>query len=116
MYTCGGSGSTQVTSSFLSSMPLGGHVRRSDSPGVGTYDPYNVENLSGSRSSRQGTSAFAGANKSRAGTGKSSATGDHVGPGSYEFDQSSIANQLAASINPRLPAFNSSSVRYSADN
>ena len=115
MYTCGSSASTQVTSSFLSSMPLGGHVRRSDSPGVGSYDPHNVENLSGSRGSRQGTSAFAGSNNGRGRTDKRSATGDGVGPGSYEFDQSSISNKLAASINPRLPAFNSAALRYSAD-
>ena len=107
MYSCGSPASTQVTSSFLSAMPLGGHVRKSDTPGVGEYEPNNVEGFNASKS---GMSMFAGSLKSRSVSSRS-ATGDHVGPGSYELEQRSIRKQMEASTNPRLPAFGSSSMR-----
>jgi hypothetical protein len=33
--------STRVSSSFLSSVPNGQHVRKSDTPGAGSYDPHD---------------------------------------------------------------------------
>ena len=38
LYACGNA-STRVTSAFKSSVPLGAHVRKIDTPGAGTYDP-----------------------------------------------------------------------------
>lgn len=110
MYSCGSTASVQVTSSFLSASPLGGHVRKSDTPGVGEYEPNAVANKS---FSREGQSMFAGSLKSRSVSSRS-ATGDHVGPGSYELEQSSIQKQMEGSANPRLPGFGSSSIRARA--
>lgn len=107
MYSCGNA-STQVTSSFLSSTPLGGHVRKSDTPGVGEYEPSPIANKS---FTREGSAVFAGSATSRGGDTRRAATGDHVGPGSYDLEQSSIQKQMAAATNPRLPGFGSSSIR-----
>ena len=83
MYSCGNS-STQVTSSFRSSVPLGGHVRRSNTPGVGEYDPTPV--LRKSPSKEGSSSMFAGAQNSRS-VSSSSSTREHVGPGEdYDDD------------------------------
>ena len=105
LFSC--ASSKGMTSSFASATPLGGHVRKSDTPGVGEYEPRQAN---GYHSKRDGSSAFSGSNKSRS-LNANSTTGEHVGPGSYESDQKSLQNQLAAKINPRLPAFGSSSVR-----
>jgi len=112
MYACGNS-STQVTSSFLSAMPLGGHVRKSETPGVGEYNPNHAEGLARS-ASKEGSSMFAGAMKSRS-VSSFSTTGEHVGPGSYELSGKSIEARMRQSSNPRLPGFGSSSVRASPD-
>jgi len=92
-------------------MPLGGHVRKSHTPGVGEYEPNQVASKS---FSREGSSMFAGSLKSRSGSSFST-TGEHVGPGSYEQEQKSIETRMKQSSNPRLPAFASSSVRASPD-
>jgi hypothetical protein len=107
MYSCGNS-STQVTSSFRSSVPLGGHVRRSNTPGVGEYDPTPV--LRKSPSKEGSSSMFAGAQNSRS-VSSSSSTREHVGPGSYDLDHDSITKKMAVGANPRSPAFGSASVR-----
>lgn len=112
LYTCGNA-TTRVTSSFLSAVPLGGHVRKSDTPGVGEYDPDHVDGAARSVS-KAGSSMFAGSIKSRA-VSSYSTTGEHVGPGSYELQQSSIEERMKQSNNPRLPAFGSSAVRSSPD-
>ena len=106
LYSCGSS--AQITSSFMSSTPLGGHVRKSETPGAGEYSPQQVEG--GSARKGGGTSAFAGSTQSRGASGFS-ATGANVGPGSYEVEQSSLYQQMLTKTNSRLPAFGSSSVR-----
>jgi len=110
LYSCGNA-STQVTSSFMSAMPLGGHVRKSHTPGVGEYEPNQVAAKS---FSREGSSMFAGSLKSRS-VSSFSTTGEHVGPGSYELQSGSIEKRMNQTSNPRLPAFGSSSVRSSPD-
>ena len=107
LYSCGNA-STQVSSSFLSSVPLAGHIRKSHTPGVGEYDPTLVESKQFSRA--EGSAAFAGSLKSRSSAGATT-TGENVGPGSYELEQTSIREQMADSVNPRLPGFGSSSIR-----
>ena len=106
LYSTGNS-STQVTSSFRSSQPLGAHVRKSDTPGVGSYDPHGMGEQTKSASS---SPMFAGSNKSRS-VSSFSTTGEHVGPGSYELEQGSINSRMLATKNERLPGFLSSSVR-----
>ena len=106
LYSCGSM--AQITSSFMSATPLGGHVRKSDTPGAGEYDPKVPDTGSGRKDG--GTSAFTGAVRSRGASGFS-ATGENVGPGSYEVEQSSLYHQMVANTNTRLPAFGSSSVR-----
>ena len=111
MYSCGNA-STQVTSSFLSAMPLGGHVRKSSTPGVGEYEP---EKMGSKNHARDGAShMFAGGVKSRS-MASSSASGTNVGPGSYDLEAETLSRKGLSSANPRLPAFGSSSVRMRED-
>jgi len=116
MYSCGKAGQG-MTSSFRSSSPLAGHIRKSSTPGVGSYDPHkgqSQESLLSSQSaksmSKDGSSMFAGVGPARIVKG-SGMTGDHVGPGSYELDASSLKRSMQDKLNPRLPAFGSSNPR-----
>ena len=110
LYATGkGSQSARGSSNFLSSVPLGGHIRKSDTPGVGEYNA-DTSLLSKSQSARGSSPMFAGSPMSR-GVSSHSATGTHVGPGSYELEGNSIASKAIKARNPRLPGFNSSSVR-----
>ena len=109
LYACGRA-SQATTSSFLSASPLAGHIRKSDTPGVGEYDPNDKERFQKKSFSKEGSPMFAGSLKSRS-AAINTATGEHVGPGSYELEQRSIGHKMTASINPRLPGFMSSSVR-----
>ena len=114
LYATGkGSQSARGSSSFLSATPLGGHVRKSDTPGVGEYN-FTSPLLSKSASAKSGSHMFAGGATSR-GASSHSTTGTHVGPGSYELDGNSIASKAVKAKNPRLPGFNSSSVRNSPE-
>ena len=106
LFGCGTS--TPCTSSFASATPLGGHVRKSDTPGAGEYDPKEIEGGTGRKDG--GTAVFAGTSRPRGASGFS-ATGEAVGPGSYEVEQTSLHHQMVSKINHRLPPFNSSSVR-----
>ena len=93
----------------MSASPLGGHIRKSDTPGVGEYNAY--DGLLSKSASKSGVSPmFAGSSGTR-GSNKTSATGTHVGPGSYELEGNSIHQKMAKRINPRSPGFGSSSVR-----
>ena len=107
MFSCGSSGSVHVTSSFMSAQPLGGHIRKSDTPGVGEYEPNMVASKSFGSA---GSAMFAGSLK-RGSAANRSATGEHIGPGSYELDKDSLQTKLEGLINPRLPGFGSSSKR-----
>jgi hypothetical protein len=107
MFSCGSSGSVHVTSSFMSAQPLGGHIRKSDTPGVGEYEPNMVASKSFGSA---GSAMFAGSLK-RGSAANRSATGEHIGPGSYELDKDSLQKKLEGLINPRLPGFGSSSKR-----
>ena len=109
LYSCG-HGSHQVTSAFMSAIPLGGHIRKSDTPGVGEYDPSDKERFSKKSFTKEGSYMFASSAKSRGSAG-STTTGENVGPGSYDLKAESIAARASASVNPRLPGFGSSSVR-----
>ena len=110
LYSCGHA-ATQVTSSFLSASPLAGHIRRSDTPGIGEYDPNDKIRFQSKQFSTAGASAvFTGATKSRSASGATT-TGEHIGPGSYDLDHGSIEHRANTSTNPRLPGFLSSSVR-----
>lgn len=93
-------------------MPLAGHIRRSDTPGVGEYNPHGDDSADLKKSfSKDGSSMFAGSSGRARSDGKKTTTGENVGPGSYELDKGSIANRAAERTNPRIPGFGSSSVR-----
>ena len=109
LFSCGRN-SQQVTSAFMSSVPLGGHVRNSDTPGVGEYDTNDKERFQSKSFTKQGSHMFAGAAKSRS-LAANSATGKDIGPGSYELSSGSIEQRMAKTTNTRLPGFGSSSVR-----
>ena len=94
----------------MSAVPLGGHIRKSDTPGVGEYEPSDKERFSPKSFTKEGSYMFAGTAKGR-GSAATTTTGEHVGPGSYELKAGSIAARMNTSVNPRLPGFGSSSVR-----
>lgn len=109
LYSCGRN-SQAATSSFMSAVPLGGHIRKSDTPGIGEYDPNDKERFHSKGFSKEGSYMFAGAAKGRSSTAAST-TGEHIGPGSYELGAGSIHYKMMGGVNPRLPGFGSSSVR-----
>jgi len=109
LYSCGNN-SQQVTSAFMSAVPLGGHIRKSDTPGVGEYEPNDRERFSPKSFTKEGSYMFAGSAKGRS-SATNTMTGEHVGPGSYELGAGSIAQKMTGAVNPRLPGFGSSSVR-----
>lgn len=102
----------------MSALPLGGHIRKSDTPGIGEYNPDAgsiASKLSSSKSlSKDGMSMFAGSARGRSSAAQTT-TGQHIGPGSYDLQHSSIRAKMEASTNPRLPGFGSSSVRAGPD-
>ena len=100
-----------MTSSFSSAVPLGGHVRKSETPGVGAYNPHGSELL---KSPSEGSCAFAGSSGKSRSLGQRSTTGETVGPGSYDVERGTIKQKMEAKTNPRLPGFASSSVRGEA--
>ena len=109
LYSCGsGASSARGSSSFLSAQPLGGHIRKNDNPGVGEYNPH--DGMFSKSTSKSGSPMFAGSASSR-GVNSNSTTGEHVGPGSYELEGNSMNQKMLKAKNPRLPGFNSSSVR-----
>jgi len=118
MYSCGKSG-PQMSSSFRSSSPLAGHIRKSSTPGVGSYDPnegMSQPNLLSSRSaksySKDGSSMFAGVGlKSRTKMANTQSTSKDVGPGTYEQEHGTLLRDAVDKNNPRLPPFASSSSR-----
>jgi len=122
MYTCG-KNSVGMSSAFRSSSPLGGHVRKSTTPGVGSYEPndaqtqrQNLSSQSAKSFSKDGSSMFAGVGvTSRSRSSNSAATGKDVGPGTYASDQGTILREAVEKHNPRLPAFGSSSTRQGPD-
>ena len=121
MYACGRD-SSPMTSSFRSSTPLGGHVRRSTTPGVGSYDPHEAQgspDVLSSRSaksySRDGSSMFAGVGVNQRMKMSSSTTSKDVGPGSYESDFGTVLREVVEKHNPRLPPFASSSAQRTED-
>ena len=109
LYGCG-AGAPSATSSFRSSSPLAGHIRRSTTPqdiGPGFYDPKEVE-------SKQGRSSW-GQGKSERNRQLASQTGELIGPGTYNADQKTIANRMRKNENRRGPGFNSSTPRIERD-
>ena len=122
MYSCGKSGPS-MSSSFRSSSPLGGHIRKSSTPGVGSYDPGTPSaqpELLSSKSpkslSKDGSSMFAGVGVSaRSRNPNTCATGKDVGPGTYEQDNATLLREAVEKHNPRLPPFASSSKRPDLD-
>ena len=106
LYACGRAGRC-VTSSFRSASPLGGHVRESSTPGVGSYhtEPARLRGLS-----RHGHASFAGPSLRPAGLGTEK-TPPSVGPGAYDTAASDIYTRFSQRCNPRLPGFASSEPR-----
>ena len=99
----------------MSSQPLGGHVRRAETPGVGVYNPENPNHMKRSPSKEGiGSSMFAGSTRNRSAVTKTT-SGEHVGPGTYETDANSLQKKLEKMINPRAPGFGSSSTRDKED-
>lgn len=109
--------STQVSSSFKSNLPLAGHIRKSDTPGVGTYDPVARQDNLGGSMSKAGQSMFAGAHRQHADLADTNRTDVGVGPGTYdpEGPKASIYDKAIKARNARLPGFNSSAPRYDDD-
>jgi hypothetical protein len=109
LYSCG-HGGHGGTAAFRSALPLGGHIRKSDTPGIGEYDPNDKARFMKTSFSKSGSPMFAGSLKSRSASTRST-TGEHIGPGSYDLENNSINHKMMSSVNPRLPGFGSSSVR-----
>lgn len=105
-----GSGSAAAgTSSFKSALPLGGHIRKSFTPGIGTYDTTSAGSISSPARgtySKEGMSMFA-ATSARQGLADTKRTEAHVAPGSYDVG-GSLGDEAKAAANPRLPGFQSS--------
>ena len=107
-----------MTSSFSSGLAgSAGHIRKATTPptvGVGSYDvdkgpmAQTVSSASGTYS-KEGMSMFAGTVSRRSMAEKR--TEPHVAPGSYDHTRRSIEGKMKASLNPRLPGFNSSTPR-----
>jgi len=125
IYACGRpvNGSVKIRSSFQSELPLGGHVRKSLTPGVGTYYPHASPDHVQARSmvkpfhsySARGSSMFAGAGpRSRTSLSDelASRTAKSIGPGAYDLSPGSIQAKIAKS-NKRLPGFGASAPRKS---
>ena len=121
LYQCGSDqASIRVRSSFQSEMPLGGHIRKSTTPGVGEYEttvgPMGKSmNLPSRSFSKEGHSMFASntpANKSLADTGRTDA---HVSPSSYDLSRYTMKGKLRETTNSRLPGFKSSAPRFEYD-
>ena len=66
----------------MSAIPLGGHIRKSDTPGVGEYDPSDKERFSKKSFTKEGSYMFASSAKSRGSAGYTDNGGDsHAPPG-----------------------------------
>ena len=109
--------STGVSSAFRSALPLGGHVRKSTTPGVGEYDAHTYERTasapllrSAHNYSKDGSSMFASSSQRRS-LADTTRTDERVGPGAYDLERCSIKENLETSTNPRLPGFLSSTQR-----
>lgn len=112
LYGCGeAAASQQMTSSFRSALPLAGHVRYTDTPGVGEYDLQPVEGSTRSMS-RAGSSMFAGGSSQHAlHATEGDTTGVDVGPGKYKVERTDLYQKIVHTANPRLPGFNSTQRR-----
>ena len=120
LYETGSDASIRMRSAFQSDLPLGGHVRKSTTPGVGTYEttagPMGKSMNRMSRSfSNEGMSMFASKVPATKNLADSTRTSENVAPGSYDLSRQSIGGELARSKNPRLPGFRSSAPRFDAD-
>ena len=119
LYETGSDASIRVRSSFQSELPLGGHVRKSTTPGVGSYETgvgaMGKAMDSPSRSvSKEGHSMFASATP-RKELADLHRTDPSVGPSSYDLSRFSMGGKLKATTNPRLPGFKSSAPRLDYD-
>ena len=119
LYETGSDASIRVRSSFQSELPLGGHVRKSTTPGVGSYETgvgaMGKAMDSPSRSvSKEGHSMFASATP-RKELADLHRTDPSVGPASYDLSRFSMGGKLKATANPRLPGFKSSAPRFDYD-
>ena len=100
-----------MNSSFKSVLPLGAHVRYSDTPGAGSYYPERYgSSYERVTYSKLGSSSFAGDSPQRH-LPADARPGVSPGPESYEQGQFSITTELRTKHNPRLPGFASSSRR-----
>ena len=115
--TSPGGRSPSPSSSFRSKTPLGGHVRKSDTPGVGRYDPkpqYAVGGgaTSGGNEPGKKSAVFASTTKSARSSPARSTSGPNVGPGTYNAEKdTTVSGEAARKVNPRLPGFSSSASR-----
>ena len=119
LYRCGSDASIRMRSSFQSELPLGGHVRKSSTPGVGSYEttagPMGKSmNIPARSFSREGHSMFASAT-GRKGLADVHRTDPRVAPGSYDLNRFTMGGKLQATANPRLPGFKSSAPRFDYD-
>jgi len=111
LFACG-QPCTPLTSAFKSALPLGGHIRKMDTPGVGDYEP--EECCVDKSFSKRGSSMFATdsiqhpLNESELFT---QTTDEKIGPGTYEQLDRSIRKKVQDKLNPRLPPFASSAAR-----
>ena len=105
------------TGQFRSATSLGGHIRKSEKPGVGDYETSVNLLKDGHNFSRLGSSNFAGkAMKQREGITARKSTAAIVGPGYYDLEmdgdgRGSIKARADTKVNKRLPGFGSSSRR-----
>ena len=102
-----------ITSSFRSNLPLGGHIRPTDSPGPGAYDMPEKPDKRGQGMSRDGQSSFAGLSP-RGRKLASKTTSPEVGSGSYDpkvLRHGRDANIASIKHNKHLPPFISSMAR-----
>jgi hypothetical protein len=108
----------RATGQFRSATDLGGHVRKSSTPGIGEYETGTTLLRNDHNLSRLGTSVFAGpAAKERVGIVARRSTSVQNGPGRYDLEldgdgRGSIrAKMLARRQTSKSPAFGSSSRR-----
>ena len=100
------------SSSFRSRTPLGGHVRKSATPGVGSYDPRDGSTSSGGQEPGKKSAVFASTTKSARSSPARSTSGPNVGPGTYNAEKdTTVSGEAARKVNPRLPGFSSSASR-----
>jgi len=93
----------------MSGVPLGAHIRKSDTPGPGKYE--SAHRPRSPSNEKHGSYMFVGSSKQK--PGRASQTS--AGPGTYTLP-GAMVDDLLATKNPRLPGFASSVPRTFGSN